>query len=66
MWAQEEITGNSPPGTSKDFSMPVLLARGTPQRRRGDLLIESHRNGDLENGAGVPVAGADGSLCAGG
>ena len=26
------------------------------------IFLSAHRNGDLENGAGVPVAGADGSL----
>ena len=26
------------------------------------LFSSAHRNGDLENGTGVPVAGADGSL----
>ena len=61
MSAQEEITGNSPPSTSKIFSKSVLFARGA-LKGSAMIFLSAHRNGDLENSAAIPVVGTDRSL----
>ena len=63
MWAQEEITGNSPPGTSKDSFQARPFYKRDAQRRRGDLLICSpewrsrkrHRCPPLRGAGMVPL-----------
>ena len=61
MSAQEEITGNSPPGTGKSPFQVRLFSRKA-FKGSAVIFLSAHRERDLENGAAIPVVRADRSL----